>query len=159
VLQGNEPTELSAEDDSEVIAILPEAPPGTSQEARRMLVVHENGTVCTFDAASRQVACKDRRGLRLRAAGVLPWMGGVRLLLAPEDGPVQCVGTDDPLVTQYASGHRGLRVVTGSADLVAGVSADRQRLIIWNTWEGRQPLTEVYLTGITKHRVADVEFG
>jgi hypothetical protein len=50
-------------------------------------------------------------------------------------------------------------VVTGSADLVAGVSADRQRLILWNTWEGRQPLTEVYLTGITKHRVADVEFG
>lgn len=150
---GDEATQLPPSADGEVIAIVPDA------GGRHTLVVHEDGAVCTLDHATRELACVQRHGLRLRAAGALPWLGGTRLLLAPEEGPVQCVGADDPLVTQYASGHRGLRVVTGSADLVAGVSADRQRLLLWHTWDGRTPVAEVYLTGLTKHRVADVEFG
>ena len=70
-----------------------------------------------------------------------------------------CVGADDPLVTTYASAHRGLRGRDGSADLVAGVSADRHRLVLWNSWDGRQPAAEVYVTALTHHRIADVEFG
>ena len=82
----------------------------------------------------------------------------MRLLLASEEGPVHCVGLDDDLVTQYVSPHRDLRVVTASAERVVGVSADRQRLIVWNAWDGRKPAAEIYVAGIARHRVADVEF-
>ena len=142
--------QIPSHSNSEIVAILP--------DESQMLIVHEDGTLCGFDRESRAVTCLSRRGNRVRTAGALPWLGTQRLLLAADDGPIACVGFDDPLVTEYQSIHRGMRVVTGSADLVAGISADRQRLILWQTWDGRQPLTEVYLTGMTRHRVADVEF-
>jgi hypothetical protein len=144
--------ELPNASGADVVAILP--------EDRRIVVVHEDGTVYALDVTTREVTCVERRGLRVRAAGALPWLGSTRLLLAPEDGPVQCVGLDDPLVTQYASGHGGgLKALAGSADRVAAVSADRQRLILWNSWDGRKPAAEMYLTGLTRHRIADVDFG
>jgi hypothetical protein len=65
---------------------------------------------------------------------------------------------DDDLVTQYVSPHRELRVVTASAERVVAVSSDRQRLIVWNTWDGRKPVAEIYLAGIARHRVADAAF-
>jgi hypothetical protein len=141
------PTASSAD----VIAIVP--------DERRLIVVHEDGTVCGVDRATFEITCSQRTGHRLAAAGGLPWLGSTRLLLAAEEGAVQCVGVDDPLVTQYGSAHRGLRAVAGSADVVAGVSSDRQRLILWNTWDGKQPATEIYLTGVTRHRIADIDFG
>jgi hypothetical protein len=141
------PTASSAD----IIAIVP--------DDRRLIVVHEDGTVCGIDRATLEITCKQRTGQRIAAAGGLPWLGSTRLLLAAEDGAVQCVGLDDPLVTQYGSAHRGLRTVAGSADIVAGVSADRQRLILWNTWDGKQPIAEIYLTGVTRHRIADIDFG
>lgn len=135
---------------SEIITIVP--------DERQLLIVHEDGTLCSLDRASRSTACLSRRGTRVRSAGALPWLGTQRLLLAADDGPITCLGLDDPLITEYQSVHRGLRVVTGSSDLVAGISADRQRLLLWQSWDGRQPLTEVYLTGMTRHRIADIEF-
>ncbi len=63
------------------------------------------------------------------------------------------------MITHYASSHRGVRVLCGSADRVAAVSADRQRVIVWNSWDGRQPAAEAYITALTRHRIADVEFG
>ncbi len=141
---------IASASSAEVVAIVP--------EERHVVVVHEDGTVCSIDRTRLEVASKQRTGTRLVAAGALPWLGSTRLLLASADGPIQCVGLDDPLLTQYASVHGGSRVVTGSTDLVAAVSSDRQRLILWNTWDGKQPLTEIYVTGITRHRVADVAF-
>ena len=142
--------QLPSQSNAEIIAILP--------DERQMLIVHEDGTICGLDRVSRGVQCLSRRGTRVRSGGALPWLGTRRLLLAGDDGAVVCVGFDDPLVTEYQSVHRGLRVVTGSSDLVAGVSADRQRLVLWQSWDGRQPLTEIYLTGMTRHRIADIEF-
>lgn len=141
------PTESSAE----VVAIVP--------DDRQLIVVHSDGTLCALDRSTRKVTCLSRRGMRVRSAGALPWLGTTRVLLAGEDGPVDCVGFEDQLLTQYSSPHRGLRAITGSADLVAGASGDRQRLILWNSWEGRQPLGEIYITGLTRHRIADVGFG
>lgn len=151
-VDGSDLFELPNAAGADVVAILP--------DDRRLVIVHEDGTVYALDATTRELTCTERRGLRVRAAGALPWLGSTRLLLAPEDGPVQCVGLDDPLVTQYASGHGGgLKAVAGSADRVAAVSADRQRLILWNSWDGRKPAAEMYLTGLTRHRIADVGFG
>src|SRR5690606_18504410 len=37
------------------------------------------------------------------SAAVLPWVGGLRLLLAGERSAVECVGLDDGLVIRYAA--------------------------------------------------------
>jgi hypothetical protein len=148
---GTDATAIATPSNSEIIAILP--------EDKRLVVVHEDGTICTVDRASRDLACLQRRSNRLRSAGPLPWLGSVRLLLAEDAGTVECIGLDDPLVTQYQSQHRSLRAIAGSREMVAGISSDRQRLLLWNSWDGRQPVAEIYLTGLTRHRIADVDFG
>jgi hypothetical protein len=142
---------LPTESASEIISIIP--------NERQMIIIHEDGTLYALDPTSRSVSNLSRRSTRIRSAGALPWLGSTRLLLAGDDGPINCVGFEDPLVTEYQSVHRGMRVVAGSTDLVAGVSSDRQRLVLWNSWDGRQPLTEQYLTGLTRHRIADIAFG
>jgi len=142
---------LPTESNAEIIAIV--------RDERQIIIVHEDGTLSGLDPASRAVTLIGRRGARVRSAGSLPWMGSTRLLLAGDDGPVNCVGFDDQLVTEYQSRHHGMRVIAGATDLIAGVSADRQRLILWQSWDGRQPLTELYLAGVTRHRIADIAFG
>lgn len=102
---------------------------------------------------------EDRRAGRLCAAALLPWLGSRRLLLASEDGPIQCVGLDDPLVTQYTSAYRGVRALAATADWLAAISPDRMRLVLWRPWDARQPAMDLPLTAVTKHRVADVELG
>ena len=49
-------------------------------------------------------------------------------------------------------------MVSAAADLVIAVSADRQRLVLWNSWDGRKPVAELSVASIAKHRIADVEF-
>ena len=144
-------TALPIESKSEVVAILP--------DRGNVYVVHEDGSIATRDLATLSIIGEERRGGRINTATVLPWLGSVRLLLVPEDGPIQCLGTEDQLVTQYCSAHRGLRIVTAAADWVVAVSADRQRLVMWNTWDGRKPAVEVSVSAIARHRVADVDFG
>jgi hypothetical protein len=133
---------------ADVVALLP--------DGRRLHVVHEDGTLCVRDRATLAVTCRERRTGRVRAAAGLPWLGELRLLLAGDDGPVQCVGFDDQLVTQYATAHRGLRLLAGSAALVAAVSPDRQRLILWNSWDGRKPAAEIAVSAVARHRIADI---
>jgi hypothetical protein len=141
---------LPMESAAEIVAIVP--------DDDRLLVIQEDGTLCGLDPRSRSMTCIGRRSMRVRSAGALPWIGASRLLLAGDEGPVQCIGFDDPLVSEYQSPHRGIRVLAGSSDMIAGVSADRQRLILWRSWDGRQPLSEIYLTGMTRHRIADITF-
>jgi hypothetical protein len=52
-----------------------------------------------------------------------------------------------------------LRVVAASRELVAAVSSDRQRVVLWRSWDGHAPLAELHITGMARHRVADIEFG
>jgi hypothetical protein len=145
------PFELSAEVDADIVAVV--------ADERRLYVVHEDGTVFVRDRTTLEVTSRERRTGRVRAAAALPWLGEVRLLLAGDDGPVQCVGFDDQLVTQYATVHRGLRLLAGSSSTVAAVSPDRQRLIVWNSWDGRRPAAEVAVAALARHRIADVCFG
>jgi hypothetical protein len=142
--------DIPSESRADVVAIIP--------CDARLHVVHEDGTLCSLDRSTLEVVCNERRAGRVRAAGALPWLGEVRLLLASDDGPVHCVGFDDQLVTYYASPHQGLRVVAGAQDVVAAISADRQRLVLWNSWDGRKPAAEVHLGGVARHRIADVTF-
>jgi hypothetical protein len=127
-------------------------------DGTRVVVVQEDGTVSLLDRGTLAPISQQRRSGRVTAAAMLPWLGTNRLLLASDAGPIYCVGLDDEVVTNYLSSHRGLRVLTAAVDLVAGVSSDRQRIVLWNSWEGKKPLAELSIAGAAKHRVGDIEF-
>ncbi|HWE04673.1 MAG TPA: hypothetical protein VG326_19865 [Tepidisphaeraceae bacterium] len=141
---------LAHANDSEAIGIWP--------LDDRLETLHEDGTFCEIDYRSRKVVACNRRFGRIRAAAALPWLGSWRLLLAGDDGPVQCVGLSDPLITQYYSSHRGLRVLAGSASLIGAISPDRQRVVLWNSWDGRQPAAELFISALARHRIAQIFF-
>jgi len=144
-------TPLSTSERADVVSI--------QADAHAVYVIREDGSVFSHDPATLGVTSEERRGGRINSAGPLPWLASSRLLLVSDDGPIHCLGTDDQLVTQYLSSHRGLRMVTAAADVVAAISADRQRLVVWNSWDGRKPVADVSVAAVAKHRVADVHFG
>ncbi|MBC8107451.1 MAG: hypothetical protein H7Z14_12735 [Anaerolineae bacterium] len=123
------------------------------------LAIHEDGLIVRYDRAAREPIARETRGGRINAVCALPWIGSIRLLLAREDAALECVGVDDQLVTQYLSTHRGYKILAASVAVVAAVSSDRQRLILWHTWDGRKPFAELHLTSQTRHRIADIDFG
>jgi hypothetical protein len=150
IRDGETRTALSSQSQAEVIAVLP--------SPRAMIAVHQDGTLVVIDRTSRQVTDVRRRGARLSAAGVMPWLGDARLLLANDQGPIDCLGLDDPLVSEFLSPYRGLKILTATADLIAAVSPDRQRIIVWQSFDGARPVGEIHVSTQTRHRVADVEF-
>ena len=142
---------MPADHTAEIIALLP--------VANQLLVVHEDGLVATHDRESLNRISQSRPSGKLCAATLLPWLSSARLLLATNDGPILCTGLDDPITTQYQSPHRGLRTIVSSPDVIAAVSSDRQRLILWRPWETRQPANDVNFLPIARHRVADIALG
>ena len=87
ILYGNVPVDLPTSSSSEVIAIIP--------ESLRLMIVRLDGTIDIFDRATRQIQTSVRGAGKTCAATALPWLGSVRLLLASDDGPIDCVGLDD----------------------------------------------------------------
>jgi hypothetical protein len=148
---GQQIAEIPTDSRSEVVGIL--------SETESLLIVRDDGAISRLDCRPpHELQEIQHRPVRLRAAGALPWMDSQRLLLASEDGAIACVGLEDQLVTEFVSPHRGARIVAGSSSLVAAVSPDRQRVILWNAWDGQRPLTEIYLAARTRHRIADLVF-
>lgn len=150
ILDGEEASELPATGSAEIIAIV--------ADARSLHVIHEEGTIATLESGTLRVVATRHRPMKVRSAAGMPWLGSMRLLLAGDEGPVQCIGVDDSMTTEYASAHRGIRALCASSAAVVGISADRQRLLVWNAWDGRSPAAEIYLTTQTRHRIADVDF-
>ncbi|MBA3273582.1 MAG: hypothetical protein H0T11_06895 [Chthoniobacterales bacterium] len=89
---------------------------------------------------------------------MLPWLDEPRLLLATGDGPILCGGLSDSLTTQYLSPHCGLRALAATQRAVVALTADRQRLVFWDAWNGRSPAKELHAAQRFKHRVADLCF-
>jgi hypothetical protein len=143
------PTEAGAP--GAILTIIPESPAS-------LLLIHEDGECCRRDRATLKITHRAKLSGRITAAAALPWLGSTRLLLAPETGCLNCIGLDDDLVTQYQSPHTGLRLAAAAPDRVAAVSADRQRLVLWSTWDGRAPAAEIHVASLARHRIADVEF-
>jgi hypothetical protein len=136
---------------SEIMAILP--------ERHRIILPLRDGTVQTRDAKTLDILSQEKRCGEICSAALLPWLGSTRLLLATEEGPVMCVGLDDDVVTQFLSPHRGLRSLAAAADLIVAISADRQRIIWWQSWNSKQIAGDVYIAGLARHRAADVALG
>ncbi len=126
---------------------------------QELLIVHDDGEILRLDASSLEGARAERRCGNVTGGALLPWLGSHRLLLAAEEGPVYCVGLEDGLVTQYLSPHRGLRMLAAANDIVAAASPDRQRILLWQSWDGARPIAEIHLTSLARHRVADLAFG
>jgi hypothetical protein len=150
ILNGSERQSLVPGSASSIISIVP--------DNDRLFAIHEDGSVATIDRQSRQILRTDSYGVSICAAGALPWLDGLRLLLAAASGPVDCVGPDDSLVTRFNSVYRGLRSIAASSTFIAAVSPDRQRLILWNSWDGRAPAQDLHLISLTRHRIADITF-
>jgi hypothetical protein len=127
-------------------------------ESDSVFLIRADGTIDHLDRDTLQRSSSARHCGDVTAAATLPWLGTNRLLLATADGPICCVGADDPLVTQYTSVHQGLRARAATGDVIAAISPDRQRLVLWKTWETRQPAGEIHIAGIARHRAADVCF-
>jgi hypothetical protein len=127
-------------------------------EKDRVLAVHDDGMISIFDANHWEDIRQIRRGGRLTSAGILPWLGETRLLLGTETGNILCVSVDDEMVTQFASAHVSPRVIAACGKCVAALTVDRQKVVLWNSWDGRQPKSEVNLAALAKHRVADLVF-
>jgi hypothetical protein len=150
---------ISRSGDVERLAIPTSAPVlALAAQEDELLIVQQDGQVLRRHGPQLRESRPNLQFGRLSAAGTLPWPGGVRLLLAMEDGPVICCGLDDPLVTQFSSGHKALRWIGGAADRVVGMSADRQKLILWRPWDPRSPLHELHVTALTTHRMTDLAF-
>src|SRR2546426_1049075 len=96
---GKEAVPIPADSRADIVAILP--------DGDRLLCVADDGTIGVMDRQTRQWIDRRRQSGRVRAAGALPWLGATRLLLAGDEGPIQCVGLDDPLVSHYSSPYRG----------------------------------------------------
>ena len=123
-----------------------------------ILIVRGDGSIEHLDRNTLQRTSTSRHCGETTSAAALPWLGTTRILLATAEGPVCCVGLDDPLVTQYVSAHRGLRAIAASGDLIAGLSADRQRIVLWKSWDGRQVAGDIHIANVARHRAADVCF-
>ena len=150
IMNGGERRLLSLASRAPIISIV--------QDQDRLFAIHEDGAVATVDRLNGQILRTDSYGGSLCAAGALPWLDGIRLLLATAAGPIDCVGPDDSLITRFNSAYRGLRDIAASASCVAAVSPDRQRLILWNSWDGRAPAHDLHLISLTRHRIADIAF-
>jgi len=131
---------------------------GIHVQPRRILTVHGDGQICSWSGDDFNLDCRQRRTGRIAAAAALPWLGDVRLLLATEDGPILCVGPDDELLTQFTSAYPSLRIAAAAPDTIAGVTADRQRLVLWHPWDGRKPFADLFVYGLARHRIADIAF-
>jgi hypothetical protein len=152
VMVGGEAREVYA-GCAQVVAVVP--------DRGRLHVICEDGAYVTLErdtAGHWRPGARQTTGGPVTAAAALPWMGGVRLLLARRDGGLDCLGTDDTVVTRYASRHIGLRALSASGAHVAAVTTDRQRVVLWNAIDGRSPVVEINVAGTVGNRVAGIEF-
>jgi hypothetical protein len=127
-------------------------------EHETIAILHGDGQLTRLDRSTLAVAARVPPTGPILAAAALPWMGGVRLLLATREGPVHCLGRDDSLLTQYLGPYRGLPLLAAGSGWIAGVSPDRQKLILWQSWDGSKPAAAQPITSLTRHRISDLSF-
>jgi hypothetical protein len=125
----------------------------------QLIVIDDCGGINILDGQSLEKTNELAIAGRVTSAALLPWLSSSRLLLNRADGPIECIGLEDQLVTRFGGTHTGMRAVTASCGKIAAMSNDRQRVLLWNAWDGRTTAGEIYLTGMTHHRIADLAFG
>jgi hypothetical protein len=143
-------TPLAPDIQADVTALLP--------TPDQILVIYDNGTLLALDRQTLEVITTQHRPARTTAAELLPWLNETRLLLAHDDGCIDCIGLEDSLTTEYRSAYRDIRALAASATIVAAITADRTRIVLWHAWDGTKPYAEIHVSALTRHRVTDVCF-
>ncbi len=125
----------------------------------RIILAADDGTIAIHDGRTLERISDTRPVGQITGATLQPWLSSARLLLTTPSGPIYSIGLDDQLVMQYAGPQLGNKAVAASTAAVAAMTADRQRIIFWNAWDGRRPAGEIHLANIARHRIADIAFG
>ncbi|MEM6561443.1 MAG: hypothetical protein AAF656_07565 [Planctomycetota bacterium] len=141
-------TTVVAELTGDVVAIVP--------VDRRLAAVGADGSVVLIDANTLAVLETFSVGKQVKHAAALPWLGSARLVLGTDAG-VSVVGPDDGLSSDRAVAG-GCKVVAATADTIAAVTGDRQRVVLLSTWEPSAEPTTMFVTATTRHRVGDLAF-
>ncbi|MEM6315368.1 MAG: hypothetical protein AAF743_14850 [Planctomycetota bacterium] len=141
-------TSVVAELTGDVVAIVP--------VDRRLAAVGSNGSVVLIVANTLDVLETFSVGKQVKHAAALPWLGSARLVLATDAG-VSVVGPDDGLSSDRAVAG-GCKVVAATADTIAAVTGDRQRVVLLSTWDASAEPVALFVTATTRHRVGDLAF-
>ena len=123
---------------------------------REVLMVHPSGAVNAFSRSDGKVTPATGRGDVVAVGAALPWLGESRLVLG--DGfstSLSQIGPHDDVRLGYNSPSGPFKCLEAGADVIAGVSADRYRLVCWLPWEER-PFADLHMTSRTRSRLADV---
>lgn len=142
--------------DQSVITELPNEVVAVVTVDRRLAAVGADGAVVLLDANTLEVLKKFSVGKSVKHAAALPWLGSARLVLATDAG-VSVIGPDDGLSLDR-SVPGGCKVVAATADTIAAVTGDRQRVLLFSTWDAAAEPETIYVTAKTKHRVGDLAF-
>ncbi|MEM1010937.1 MAG: hypothetical protein AAGI46_01810 [Planctomycetota bacterium] len=101
---------------------------------------------------------RTRFGTDLASAGLVPFVGDIRIAACLKDGPIAVAGVEDDVVVEYQSPYSGFAEVAASAGCVAAITADRERLVVWRLDRPEQPEHDVFLPSTTRSRGADLIF-
>jgi hypothetical protein len=118
-----------------------------------VMVVYGDGAIWEIERWTRRVQ-KVRNVPGVVAAAAISGSG--KIITATEDGRVRSYAIGDENVTEYASSHLGLRAISAFGDIIAAVSPDRQRVVIWNANEPRKAAMERHVGAMARHRVVDL---
>jgi hypothetical protein len=129
---------------------------GLFADGDRLLVVRRGGAVEQIHLATGASVPLIQHPTSVALSAPLPWLGSLRVLLCEEGGEIDCVGPDDSVVMRFASRYRGFAALSSCASHIAALAADRSRLVIWPTHDGRQPAVDLNLLPHARGTVADV---
>jgi hypothetical protein len=122
----------------------------------RIVVLRDDATLQMIDLESNRPVEQKKFDGKPAALSIIEVLGMKRLLLADDSGSIQCLSPDDDEVLRFVGS--GYKDVTAAAGVVAALSADRQKVTLWNACAPERVRSELYVAALRRSRVADIEF-
>ncbi len=83
---------------------------------------------------------------------------GLPMQLTAGDRGVECFDDTGLRIRDYTTPHRDLRMIAACEKWIAGLSADRKHVLLWNSTAPGKSLHELNLSHQTRHRIADLSW-
>lgn len=120
-----------------------------------LTAVTDSGHLHTFDPLSLHRTQTIPVNEPILTASAFPSPLGTRLIVSTPTS-LLALSPRDAATLRYLSAHRSLKEVAASPTLVAAISPDRMRLILWHPHIPQRPAAELHLATLTKSRLADL---